>query len=372
MNTNDILFETGPYGEVFPFPLTGGLEPDDALEQLSQDSAAMGSPIKMPTRGKSLDGMYSLAMLYVHQLRLRQALAGELEELPEAVALRQIVMEQHQLMSLRPLTMEYQDYGFAPVLHFTEDGKWVVGQEDVGRLEVTFEEEDPCQAMARAQALFKTWAESDDERWLDATKKVTNEHARSLFHEYWAYRLRQNEEWDRGDGFGLRLLGRHSHYMLETPRGPRVISMSAVKAAHLCDALARHASVAPVFPASTEVMEWLTELGVPFPSYTTDDASHWTIGNVQVEMQREQGRIVMMGGDQQAYVLLPRRQKRQRELVLVSAGQKGKKSSKKERPIARTAWEEPFQDWMRDAGRMVLTMWFAHTAKMVNLENVGA
>jgi len=357
MEQSSIEFQTGPYGEVYPIPLTTGIDPDDALKALTDASAAMGSPVDVPTRGKSLGGMYNLGMLYVHQLRLREALAGELS-LPEAEALRRTVMVDRQPMSLRPLMMERLEYGFAPILTYLGDDRWRVG---AGDRSVTFEESDPARAVARAQQLFTTWADADDERWQAAVEKVMARYPRSLFHDYWAHYTRHHDEgWERGAGFHLQLLGRHNTFQLTTPKGSRVFTTSCLRAAHITDAIARHAGVQPDYPPSPVVMEWLTVEGLPLPHMTDEVGDRWQVGAIRVRRLRDKHVILLedAGGDR--YVIR-HEGRRPKELVLRPLVDGEADESKM---LAHTVVEPPLKEWMKDMGRTVLTMWFIWKIKL--------
>lgn len=347
----DVTFRTGPYGEVYPLPLTGGVEPAEALETLTGDSAALGSPVDVPSRGKSLEGMLNLGVLYVHQQRLRDAMAGALD-LPEARALRKAVMDDRRPMSLRPLMMEHVTYGFAPILAYLGGGRWRVGR---GGESTAFEEPDPARAVAKAQRIFKAWADSDDERWQQGADRALERFPRSLFHDYWAHLSRHTPVWDRGAGFSLRLLGRHNTFELETPGGRRVFTTSPVRAAHLCDALARWSGSAPRYPSSTEVMEWLNGEGVPIPAM--EGRSVWRLGCVEAQELSEKHVIVLKAAG--GYFVIRKEGRRRAELVLRPL--KGGRPDRS-RTLAHTAVEPPLGDWMRDLGRTVLTMWFVWKA----------
>jgi hypothetical protein len=361
---HQVVFKTGPYGEIFPHPLVAGVDPDDALDRLAADSKAMGSPIDMPSRGKSLDGMYALARLYVHQLRLRDAMAGELD-LPEAQALRRAVMDQRLPMSLRPLGMEDLEYkGFAPILTYLGENRWQVGSEDAGATEVI--EGDPAEAVERAQQIFTAWSEQDDERWMEAVDDLLDQHPRSLFHHYWAHYIDEHNVWRRSDKITLRLVGRHNYFEMKTPGGKRVFSTTRVRAVHLCDALARHNDIDPPYPNASRILEWLESEGVPAPQQS--DKHQWSIGDIEIHVDPENGWIVFVtveDGHRHGYILQRERKSRHYRLALYR-GKRGRPD--KSRTLAKSAWEPPFDDWMNDENdRMVLTMWFAYRAKLVSL-----
>jgi hypothetical protein len=349
-----VSFQTGPYGEVYPIPLVGGVHPDEALKMLADDSEAMGSPIDMPTRGKSLDGMYNLGLLYVHQQRLREALAGTLD-LPEAQALRKVVIEQGMPMSLRPLTLEATEHQFAPVLRCLDGGRWRVGQEPQA---VEFQEADPAAAMEKAQQVYVSWVEQDEDTWEEATKKAVERYPRSLFHDYWAHWISEHGEWERGGGFRLQLLGRHTTFMMHSPRGQRVFNMSRLRAVHTLDAIARYAGVEPSYPFPGVVYEWLNGEGIPRPDIQEDDT--WRVGDdVQMRIVPEKMLFVLKVVEVD-YVIQP--ENRRTELVMRRV-ENGKPDTSK--MVAHTAVEPPFAEWMVGWDQCVLPMWFLWKARLL-------
>jgi hypothetical protein len=363
--STEITFQTDEYGAIFPLPLLAGMTPEEALDKLVDDSAAMGHPFDPPTeRSQYYEEMLFRGALHVHQQRLPDAMAGEMD-VPEAMALRRAVLEQHHPMSLRPLGMEVLNYqSFAPVLKYLGDGQWQVGLKDYGRVEV-FEEPDVAQAVRRAQQTFKQWADQDDEGWMEAAEEAMKEHPRSLFHHYWAHHVHEHEVWNRGDGYRLVLQGSHNRFRLELPGDAlRVFKTTRVRATHLTDAIARHAGVEPDYPAHSMVMEWLVTEGMAFPDM--DDPSHWKIGNVKVKVDRDNGHIVLItgeGDDRQGYLIVREKDRRGHpRLALYAGDQRGRPD--KTKTLAKTAWEPPFAQWMQDLGRTVLSMWFIYDAKL--------
>jgi hypothetical protein len=366
-NTTEITFQTGPYGEIFPLPLLAGMTDEEALDRLVEDSAEAGYPFDPPTRGQYVDEMHFRGQIHVHQQRLPQALAGEMD-LPEAEALRIAVMEQGHPMSLRPFGMEVLNYrSFAPVLKYLGKGHWQIGLEDEGRT-YTFEETDVVQAIKAAQQIFKKWADNDDGNWMEAAEQAMQDYPRSLFHHYWTAQIRRDRVWNRGGGVVLHLQDNHSpgRFRLDLPGDAvRLYKTSRVRGVHIADAVARANDIKPDFPPSSVVMEWLLDEGMAFPEM--DDPYHWTVGDVRVKVDQDNGRIVLITGegDNRCGYLIARDKGRHGhpQLALYEGKSGGRPDTSK--TLAKTAWEDPFKQWMQqDTGRMALSMWFIHKAQL--------
>ena len=327
----------GPYGEILPPPLVGGVAPEEALARLVADNAEMGVEVSVPGKGRALEGMYNVALVYVHQLRLREALAGRLPDDPDAEALRRAVMEERELLSLRPPGLEHLVFTtFAPVLRHLGDGRWRVGLPDHGQVE-EFEEDDPGRAVERAQALYVAWSEADDDAFDREAKKALKASPRSLFHDFWLAGFEETGVWERGGGFRLTLLGRHNTMQLDTPRGSRIIKTGRLRGVQLCDALARRAGVKPPYPPPGPFQAWLVEAGASTPGRV-----EWTVGPGQVGLLAR----IRAGGRELALV-------RRRGLVLypLERGKYGKR-------LTESAWEEPLTEWLAgEEGRATLITW---------------
>ncbi len=126
-----IEFERGPYGEIVP------------------PSLAVGMPLD------------NLGLVYVHQRRLRQAIAGELDE-AEARDLYQAVVVEGERVSLRPLGQEECVLSsFAPVLQCIEGDCWRVGVAGQGRTrDITA---PPGRVVELAQGVFVEWCAAEGE-----------------------------------------------------------------------------------------------------------------------------------------------------------------------------------------------------------------
>ena len=360
--TNDqagITFQTGPYGELFPLPLLAGMTPEEALDKLVEDSAKMGHPFEPPSRGQYVEEMKFRGQCHVHQQRLPKAMAGQMDDVPEAAALRHAVMDLRHKMSLRPFGMEILAYAsFAPVLQYLGDNRWQVGLKEHGRVQ-TFETPDPAKAIKVGQRLFKEWADEDDDGWMDMANEAMEKYPRSLFHHCWAHQIRhETRSWDRGGGYVLHLQDNHYRFRLDLPSGSvRLYKTTGPRGVHIADAVARQAGVEPQFPPSSLVMEWLLNEGLAMPDM--EDEHRWDIGDVKVKMLPERREFLLEDAEGSRYVI--RIEGKPPEFVMRPIVD-GKPDTS--RVLAHTVIEAPFKHWLRDFGRTVLPMWFVYEARL--------
>lgn len=144
----------GPYGEILPPPLVAGLNPDDVLREM------VGIEIfrQMPENEREM--FYGEAAIYAHQKQLECAFAGESGGDKDKEFIYQAILEGKPL-SLRPLGYERQRYStFAPVWRRVGNGKWQVGIELAGKVEV-FETENVKAAYLKARDIYVVWAEAE-------------------------------------------------------------------------------------------------------------------------------------------------------------------------------------------------------------------
>jgi hypothetical protein len=336
-----------------------GIHPDEALALLAQVSQDIGSPITaMPSKGKALAGMYQRAEIYIHQLRLREAIAGSLVDDPDARRLYRAVVERGQAMSLLPLKHEdqYPDT-FAPVLQRIEGDRWRVGLEGQGQ---TTEIDAPLADVVRAaQEIFNAWFAADQDRWNEKIIPLLKRTPQSLFHQYWRWQLRANEPWERGGGYYLTPPWHgHGAYRLGLPDSVRIISTDALRAVRICDALARRGKIEPPWPQPHQVAAWLTEQqDIPALERVGDG---WQSGPVQVAWKRQGGGppCADLRVGEQGYALLVT----SKEITLHPTRQ-GKPARGKK--LAVTALEPPLRDWLRgDEGRGALAMWAIWAGKL--------
>ena len=143
----------GPYGEILPPPLNAGIEPDEVLNGI------VGARIYALMTPQERASFYGDAAIYAHQRRLERVFGGETQT-PVEVALYAALLN-GQSISLRPLGYEGKRYqSFAPVLQRVGGGRWQVGLEDAGKMEV-IEEADSRRAYLRARELATSWAEAE-------------------------------------------------------------------------------------------------------------------------------------------------------------------------------------------------------------------
>ena len=357
MKQTVIGFERGHYGEIFPPPLVAGVDPDEALNKLAEDSAAMGSPITdMPTRGRSRQGMYNLALVYVHQLRLREAVAGQLQDDPDARDLYQAVVIGGEAMSLRPLGMEALVFStFAPVLQRVGEDRWRIGVEGQGKTLVFNASLD--EVIAQAQAAYVKLSDTDDNDWDDKTGKALKRVPRLLAHEYWAWRFHQDGVWDRGGGFHLTALRGHGTVRLDLPNGSRILNTSRIRAVHMTDALARRAKLEYPWPDPGDIIEWLTAQGV---SIVDTESTPWEIGKFKV-VWKPPASAILGTEDKRFFLVVTKRG----ELTLHPSSVNGKRPNKRKK-LAATALGPQAKAFLGDEiGRVALTMWAAWAGKLL-------
>ncbi len=177
-----LLFDRGPFGEIYPLPLVAGLTGAECLTEYAQRAEEMGYPLqKIPTKGDSQEGMWRVATSVVDGWRRQAALGGALDSL-EARALYYRVVQQGERMSLRPLGHERDEYvTFAPVFERVDNTGWRIGVEGQGKVQV-LAIVDPRHALAEAQKICGGWMNEEE--------ALLHEKARddlpSLTSSYWA------------------------------------------------------------------------------------------------------------------------------------------------------------------------------------------
>lgn len=352
-----VAFVRGPYGEIFPPPLLVGVDPDQALAELERASEELGSPIvNMPGRGRSRDGMYNLALLRAHQLRLRAAIAGHMMDDPDARDLHEAVAVQGEPMSLRPMGLEDLSFaGFAPVLQRIEGDRWRVGVE--GHSKTAGIVASLPEVVAKAQSVYVAWSDDDDVQWEGRIGRALKRMPHLLFHDLWAAQFQRDGVWDRGGGFRLQALRGHGTCRLETPAGVRILNASRLRAVHVCDALAMRAGVPFPVPQPGDVIAWLEREGIPPVDRST---TPWQAGPVQFAWRSSGGRAsALFSLGEERYVLLAGR----RELTLHPAGKRGRPHRKKR--LGRTSVGDALPRWIAgEEGRVALGMWALWAGKL--------
>lgn len=170
-----ITFQRGPFGEIFPLPLLASMTGEECLERLKSDAIKDGNPLqRVPTRGDSLEGMQRIAMNHVQKRFEIAALDGQFDEIPaeaqlEAQGLRLLVVEDGEAMSVRPFMQEEHNYAtFRPVFKRVEGG-WQLGDPAHGRSQI-ITASTPGQALAEAFILAADWMAEEDEKLLEVAK----------------------------------------------------------------------------------------------------------------------------------------------------------------------------------------------------------
>lgn len=173
----------GPWGEIFPPPLLGGMAVEDVVQELQDDTADTEQPLdRVPTRGASRAGLENLAAINVQGKLVRQALDGELDS-PEAKGLRFLVVEKREPLSLRPLFSEgVVHFSFAPVLTLRGDNRWQIGLPDYGKHCEVIEAATPSAAYDQALALYVQWEDDAEERLIESARS----YPRTLTADYYA------------------------------------------------------------------------------------------------------------------------------------------------------------------------------------------
>lgn len=336
----------GAHGEIFSPALIGEADTDETLlAELVAANERLGQPIHVAGHGQSRAGMVNVALLYTHQMRMREALAGHREADPVATVVRQAVVERGQPLSLNPPSLEVLRYAtFAPVFQCLTpsgaangDARWRVGLAEQGKVE-EYAEADPGRALARAQRLYVDWSAADNVAFETQVKRALEALPVSLLHDYWRAILEERESWDFGGGYRLTLLGRHVTMQLDLPTGTRIIETERGRAVRIADALSRQAGVTPDWPLALHLRAWLAEEQAPTPE--------------QVEWGKGPGGLparVLAGGRE--YMLV----KRQNTLVF-HAVQGGQYTAQ----LAETYLEPPMAAWLEGAdadGRLALLSW---------------
>ncbi len=292
-------FVRGPYGEIFPPPLVGGLDPEEALAQFLDLTAAAGHPVNhLPTRGESRKGLINLAMLYHHQLNLKRALSGEWDD-PDALRLRQAVLDGEPL-SLRPLGLETLHFStFAPILQWIGGRRWRVGQADAGRSMVL--EGEIGAALEQAWELYRQWSEEERDRFDASTDRLLSG-PENLNHLYGRTCILQGEAVIPAAGVKVERLN-HYLYRLTTPLGQRLFTTSThERALRVGEALAERLGLKIRYPEPLELQTGLRRLFDTPPTCTPKGI--WTLGPVQAVWAPEGKRWAVLELEKARYFLI--------------------------------------------------------------------
>ena len=294
----------GPYGEILPPPLVEHVTEEEALAQLVADNAALGAKVSVPQKGHARDGLINVALLYAHQMRLRQVLAGRFESSQEEALYEAVTMDGEPL-SLRPLGLEWTRYpGFVPVLQAQTPGRLLIPRNRVGpdkpllwRFGINgrgyselFAHTDPVEVVAKAQALYVQLSRKDAETFEAKAKALVDAAHPSLLHDYALWQLDSEGEWNRGAGFRLQVIGSHNTMRLDTPSEARPVSLDPARAVKLLDALARQEGATADWPHPAVVAGWLARRNTVAP-----EAVVWGNDNLGLPAQiRRNGAVYML------------------------------------------------------------------------------
>lgn len=330
-----VAFERGPYGEIMPPMLVAGRNGTQALDDYVTRAAEHGIEVKRRTRGESFTNSMEMAMIYVHLRRICEVLGGQAKT-PDEHALYTAVVTQRQPMSLRlPALPDLMYDTFAPVVQRTGEAEWRVGVVGEGRI-VNLPIADAAQAMRRAQDTYRAWANEEAEAFEAQAVALLQSRQPLLWDDYWVGQLEIAELWQRGDGFGLRMHGRHDYLQLFTPTGARILHTARERAVRLCDALAARAEVPTPSVTPAELIQWLHGQGAPpAPANVA-----WSKNNTVLAQFQHSGQI---------YAVM----ERNNALMLYRV-----RGGNYEARIALTALDAQLRRWLDDApGREALLMW---------------
>ncbi len=293
-----MTFTYGYFDEIFPPPLVSGMDPDAALHALVATAAAGGNPLSaVPTRGRSRQGMINMALVQQHQTLLVAALCGELDA-PDAVALRDAVLNGARL-SLRPVLQETLYFStFAPVLQWLGGHRWRVGVPDFGR-HAEIESPDMAQVMQKARALYVQWCQEESQRFAAATAKILTG-PNSLYHLYWAAVIGQENWVSLAPDIIVEHLN-HTLYRFWTPNGSRLYETSVhTRAARVGETLAHKFKQPVTYPDIATLRDW--QAGT-FAAPPRQEAARWHFDAVTAKWAAQGARLGVLGKGSKRYLL---------------------------------------------------------------------
>jgi len=156
-----IRFQRGPYNEILPPPLIGDISPEEAFKRFYAFSLSKRHRIDKPQTEEARAVLYNLGGIFVHQMRLRDVIGGEVETDIEK-ALRDAVWKGERL-SLRPLGLEDNNFEtFAPVLVRLGKNDWLVGVPGEGFV-IPLHDVPPGDIVKQAQTIYIQWRETESQ-----------------------------------------------------------------------------------------------------------------------------------------------------------------------------------------------------------------
>jgi len=350
---NHTDFSRGPYNEILPPPLVGGVDEEEALAMLAQDAEARGQPISIPTRGQSRKGMYNLAMLFVHQQNLKRALQGQSDD-PDGQALYEAVVKNGELLSLRPAGMESLFFfGFAPVFGRVAESQWRVGLPEHGQTAAVAGEAGA--AIEAAWKVYVEWSKQEAERFAEIADRFLKAVPHALNHDYWAAQMRDDETRAAqiADAVAVEWLGKHQSFRLTTPKGTRLFeSSSPERAARIGEAVARQMKVEPQYPSPADMLRVFCADGGAPRLRAIGAEGVWMLGHDQVRAKWE-------GGDKRLAVIADRRGVEPRSYALVLDKKSIVELREAGKPIASIALPPNVAKFLSDPDSQAVVLWWA-------------
>jgi hypothetical protein len=156
----DITFSHGPYNEIFAPPLLAGVSEDEALRKLYAVSLSLGSRIDLPKNKTERKYLVNRAMIFWHQMRLRQVISGTAKSETEIEQALREAVQAGEPLSIRPLGREKMVCEtFAPVLRRLDGDTWQFGVPGQGKV-ITFQT-PPGKVIETAQQTYVEWREAE-------------------------------------------------------------------------------------------------------------------------------------------------------------------------------------------------------------------
>lgn len=145
---------TGKYGEIIPYPLVGGLNPDETL----QDMVGIEIFKQMPQNEREM--FYGEAAIYAHQKRLERVFSGLVGGDEALAAIFEAVINGTPI-TLCPLGFENLPHAFAPALTYLGNDTWRVGVAE-GAMPTRILSGSAEDVYRKARQLYVAWVEAGD------------------------------------------------------------------------------------------------------------------------------------------------------------------------------------------------------------------
>ena len=145
---------TGKYGEIIPYSLVAGLNPDEIL----QDMVGIEIFRQMPENEREM--FYGEAAIYAHQKRLERVFSGLVGGDEALAAIFEGVMNGTPI-TLCPLGYENWPHAFAPVLQYLGRNTWRVGVAE-GAMPIRILTGPAETVYRQARQLYVSWVEAGE------------------------------------------------------------------------------------------------------------------------------------------------------------------------------------------------------------------